>query len=195
MKNLTSAQTLEHELQTAKDLKLTVKNIKYFSGHDGMQGINADIYHEGKKLATAYDDARGGEMDIRPFGYDEAVLTKFLNIERELKALPEYLHIFGIDRNGKKIGGGPVTIRARVDLAAIVDAVAQKKESDKQAKKGLMYLIEDEEYIIQWKGLTLKSMIKKYQGLNIIQDRYDGLKKEGKTVLNLPYLTELGVKV
>ena len=33
------------EIKTAKDLNITVKNIKYFKGHDGMQRIRSLLLH------------------------------------------------------------------------------------------------------------------------------------------------------
>lgn len=195
LKQLDSVQTLAHELKTAKDLNITVKNIKYFSGHDGMRGINADIYLNNKKFATAYDDAHGGCMDVRPCNYDVKTLDTFSKIESELKALPEYEHVFSESRTGIPIGGEPVTMKTRVDLAAIVDAVAQQKEAEKEAKKGLVYLKGGDEYIIQWKGTNLSKLVKKSEGFNIVQNRYNDLIKAGRTVLNLTYLESLGLKI
>lgn len=184
-------QTLELELATAKQLNITVKNIKHFKGHDGMTGINADIYYNNKKFATAYDDARGGCMDIRPYRYsDLKVLEIFKDVEDKLKALPEYTHVYDETYKGK-----PIHFTTRVDLAAIVYAFGAKKESDKEDKKGIRYSTPDGEYIAHWK-MSIPAMLKKYpkKAIPTLQKRYDELIKQ-YPVKNTEYLSSIGVKV
>ena len=184
-------QTLELELATAKQLNITVKNIKHFKGHDGMSGINADIYCNNKKFATAYDDARGGCMDVRPYSYsDLKVLEIFKDVEDKLKALPEYIHVYDKTYKGKTI-----QFTTRVDLAAIVDAFGAKKESDSEDKKGIRYSTPDGEYIAHWK-MSIPTLLKKYPdtALARIQKKYDDLSVK-HSILNRDYLASIGIRV
>ena len=196
MERLNDQETQAHKLKIAKDLELDVKNINFFSGHDGMQGINADIYHKGKKFATGYDDARGGGMDVRPSSYDVPVMAVFHEIETKLKTLPEYTHVHTVDRNDKKLGGKPFEYNSRVGLDDIVDAIAEAKERLKKDKKGIVYKEGDEQYVSHW-NMSLPAMLKKFpkNALPTIQKKYESLVAEKYTILNKSYLSEIGVRV
>ena len=196
LKQLNNKQVLALELATAKRLNIAVKNIKYFSGHDGMQGINADLYFNGKKFATAYNDARGSGMDIRPISYSDLdTLALFKDIEDKLKALPEYTHVYDQNRNGKSVGGKPVVFTRRVGLDDIVDAVAQQKEELKESKKGIRYTTDEGEFYAHW-NMSLPAMLKKYpnKALPTIQKRYDELSAK-YPITNKEYLATIGVQV
>tara|TARA_R110000851_G_scaffold131656_1_gene265822 strand:+ start:213 stop:497 length:285 start_codon:yes stop_codon:yes gene_type:complete len=41
-----------------------VKGFRRINGHDG-QGYEAKLYHNGKKIAVAFDDGFGGDAEIR----------------------------------------------------------------------------------------------------------------------------------
>ena len=196
MERLNDQEAQEHKLKVAKDLELDVKNIKFFSGHDGMQGINADIYHKGKKFAKGYDDARGGSMDVRPSSYDVPVMAVFQEIEAKLKALPEYIHVHTVDRNEKKLGGKPFEYQSRVGLDDIVDAIAEQKEQRKRDIKGIVYKEGEHQYTSHW-NMSIPAMLKKFpkNGLSAIQKKYDSLVAEKYTILNKSYLSEIGVRV
>ena len=57
----------------------SVKNIKSFMGREGL-GFNANLYKGKKKIAFAYDDASGGEVDIDWIDRnEEAELDRFCN--------------------------------------------------------------------------------------------------------------------
>jgi hypothetical protein len=195
IKRLSDKQVLALELATAKSLNIDVKNIKFFSGHDGMQGINADLYVKGKKFASGYDDARGGGMDVRPSDYEIPTIATFKDIEDKLRALPKYIHVHTEDRNGKKIGGKPFEYESQVDLASIVDAISQQKEELKEDKKGIRYTMKDGDYVAHW-NMSLPSMIKKYPKTAIptIQKRYDELSSQ-YPIKNKEYLSTIGVQV
>jgi hypothetical protein len=195
LKQLNEKQIKNLVLKVAKELNIDVKGIKYFSGHEGMQGINASIYHKGRKFATAYDDARGGEMDIRPIDYELETLDLFKKIERQLKALPAYMQVYDdVDRNGKPYGGKPTYIECSTDLASIVDHIAEYKEELKEAKKGILYIKDGTEYIFRWK-ISIPQLLKKYPtgAVEAIQKKYNDLVMKGYEITNKDYLTEIGI--
>jgi len=195
LQRLSDTEVKALELQTVKNLNLDVKNIKYFAGHDGMQGINADVYHNGKKFAHGYDDARGGGMDVRPSDYENNTVATFKDIEDKLRALPKYIHVHTQSRNGKMIGGKPFEYESQVDLASIIDAVADQKEEEKNAKKGIMYVTDEGEVYTHW-NMSLPSLLKKYPktALKTIQKRYDELSAK-YPITNKEYLSKIGVRV
>jgi hypothetical protein len=176
------------EIKTANDLNITVKNIKYFKGHDGMQGINADIYYNNKKFATAYDDAYGGCMDVRPIDYELNTLALFKKVEDLISDLPEYTHLYD-----NPIGGEPKSFTQRITLDNIVEAFSYKKEKDKDRKKGIIYKSGTSEHILHW-NMSIPQMLKKYpkNALSTIQKKYDKLCTEYE-IVNKDYLEEIGV--
>ena len=184
-------EVYELEIKTAKDLNITVKNIKHFSGHDGMTGINADIYYNNKKFANAYDDARGGCMDIRPCSYSDInVMAMFKEVEDKLKALPEHTLVYNKTYNGK-----PIQFTTKVKLDAIVDAIAQQKESLKEDRKGIRYTTPDGDYVSHW-NMSIPAMLKKYpkNALSTIQKKCDKLSAK-YPILNRDYLASIGIRV
>jgi hypothetical protein len=61
---------IKDTLKIAKDLGITLKNLKSFPGHDGMDGMDADICINGKKMLHVYDSANGGCFEYRPIDGD-----------------------------------------------------------------------------------------------------------------------------
>lgn len=186
----------EHILSIAQKLNIDIKKIEFFRGHDGMQGINADIYHKNKKVGYAYDDARGGEMEISAYEGKGDVI-RFLR--DELDKLPKYAVEFNRDINGRNVGGDPITYETSVTLASIVDAIAWKKEElkifNREKKKGILYVDEyGTERIFQWKW-PLAQFITKHgeHAKAAIQQTYDEIKH--LQVDNREYLKELGINV
>jgi len=195
IKRLNTEQVYKMELAIAKQLNIDVKNIKYFKGHDGMQGINADLYYEGKKFATAYDDARGGEMDVRPISYDTPILAIYKEVEDKLRALPKYILHYDKDRNGKPVGGKMSTWESSTDMADLVDAIARQKQELKEHVKGILYTTKEGEFYAHW-NMSLPAMMKKHPktALPTIQKRYDELSSK-YPITNKDYLASIGVQV
>ncbi|MHA2089222.1 MAG: hypothetical protein ACW98K_00060 [Candidatus Kariarchaeaceae archaeon] len=190
-----------HVLAIAKELEIDVKNIKLFKGHDGKTGINASIYQKNKKFATAYDDARGGEMDIDSIYNNPISKVVLKTIINALLEKPKYKVTFTEDINGTPIHGEPISYKTRVDLPEIVDTIAHDKEVqrifNRQKKRGILFIDTDgEEKWYRWKW-PLAQFITKYpkEGLEIIQNTTNKLKKEGAVIQNLEYLQTLGVKI
>ena len=199
MKRLSDKEAEEYKLKVAKDLEIDVKNIKFFSGQDGMAGINADLYYKGKKFAHGYDDSNGGGMDVRPSDYELKTMDVFHDIESKLKALPKYIHVHTEDMNGRKLGGDAFEYETQVDLADIVDTIAlhkeKVKEKSKKDKKGIQYTKPDGDYVAHW-NMSIPAMLKKYpeKAIPTIQKRYDELIKK-YPVTNTDYLSSIGIRV
>ena len=190
-----------HVLSVAKELKLDVKNVKFFSGHDGMTGINADIYFEEKKFAHVYDDARDGEMEISRNYKNEGSHLILKAVEEKLSALPKYKVTFSEDINGRPIGGEPIEYETSVDLAEIVDTLATEKElqriAKREQKKGIFYTDkEDTERLMQWKW-PLALFLTKYpkHAKKAIEKAIKELKTEGCRIKYTEYLKSLGLSV
>jgi len=164
---------------------LALKNYKTFKGHDGMRGINADIHYNGKKIATVYDDAMGGEFDYNIIGkYDSNGYAEnkksFNNLLEEIKKLPP------ISFMGSSL---PQDLDMVItDLCSILD---QKKDE----KKGVLTKCNGGYEIVGFK-VSIPTAIKKYgNGLTEIQKVYDKAVEEGKEVLNKEYLKSQGIKI
>lgn len=183
LKSYNTEQLKGIEIRIAKTLNLDVKNIKYFSGHDGMQGVNADLYFDNKKFATAYDDARGGCMDIRPISYENIHLQTFKDVESAIGKYPEYIYVFD--------GGHSMTLNH--DLEALINAIISNKEFLKDSKKGILYRKMGSQYIVSW-GSSIPVFLKKSdKALQIIQKKYDELALKYK-IENVDYLESIGIK-
>lgn len=66
-------------------LKIEVRNYQHVNGHDG-QGYRANLYINGKKVATLFDDGWGGPLDIGWFDHAlPRVTTKVRDFKGEFK--------------------------------------------------------------------------------------------------------------
>lgn len=194
-------------LEIAKEVGITLKNIKTFEGHDGL-GINADICLDGFPFAHAYDDAHGGCMDIRPLGgldkvgdsYEVSPLLKrtrqmLVDVEAAIAKYPEH---------EVELGGRSHMFKE--DLEGIVNVLVDEAQTQKQIKrdqkKGILVKRGDNYGIISWKLGTIDGMLKKYtadvhrkQIFDMIQKRYEECKAKGDEVLNLEYLKSVGINI
>lgn len=189
---------MKNTLVIAEQLGITLKKIGTFKGHEGMLGINADICLGGKAFAHAYDDARGGEMDIDALCDHKKPETIKANrkiiqdIEDKLKTFPEY-----------KVSLGDSHFMTRDSLADIVNALVdehtEKQLLKKDENKGLVFKSEGGMSLVTWPLGTIPKMIEKYGAAQVVekllQPTYDEYKAKGKTILNLEYLKKVGVKI
>lgn len=181
---MTKKEILDLELQLAKENNITLKKIKFFTGHDQMTGLSCDLYIDGKKAAYCYDDARGGEMEIDP--YINAYRQILIDLEEKLKVLPEY-----------KYPNGNFMVKHSIEnlINAIATDFEIKKEFNKDAKKGIMYLDpEGKEWLYKWsKNLVMYIAMRKDIAIKNIKDVVTELEKKGNVILNKDYLKKLGI--
>jgi len=95
-------------------MKIELKNIKTFEGHDGI-GLNADIFVDGVKTAHVHDGAYGGCYEYHTHNKE-----KMTQLEDWVKQQPE-----------KNFG----TFKSKYDLDILVDELFTKKEKEKEEKK------------------------------------------------------------
>lgn len=187
-------------LEIAKEVGITLKNLKTFEGHDAGLGINADICLNGKAFAHAYDDAHGGCMDITPiYSNNENVYssnrTYLKLVEDTIAKYPEHEVEFG----GR-------SHMVKEDLEGLVNALVDEMETQKMIKrdqkKGILVKVPDGYRTIGWKAGTIDNMFKKYPGeankkqiLDMVQKAYNKCKTQGDEVLNLEYLKSIGINI
>jgi hypothetical protein len=188
---------INQSLNLAKELKLSLKNIKTFVGHDTMLGFNADLYIDNKKILHIFDDSYGGSMQYTPALNNQTYKEVYQiqnNINEQLKQMPPII----IELSNR-------TMEVKEDLDGICTALVSEWEWNKKIKKdqhkGLLVELESGNgyNVMAWKKYgTITDMINKL-GLQItrglIQTSLNKLIKENKSILNKNYLTSLGIKL
>jgi len=108
-------------------MKVVLKNVKLFEGHDTMTGFNADIYIEGVKCMHVHDSANGGCYDYNSFAYHSKNEKKIRELSSKLEAyvltLPDIKH----EHNGH-------TSMLKMDLDLFIDNMVTEYEVAKAAK-------------------------------------------------------------
>tara|TARA_R100000789_G_C2894820_1_gene118618 strand:- start:50 stop:505 length:456 start_codon:yes stop_codon:yes gene_type:complete len=150
-------------------MKLEIKKIKSFRGHDGQLGFSGDLYFDGKFVAHALDDAWGGgfQFDYEP--KHEATMEVLYEYGR--KKYPEFA----------KTGGASDII-----LSELLDKIEQHKWLKRNAKKKTMWTLpthKEGEYMSikrLYDQHTKSVILKKYPDATILNEQLrDGI----------PYLT------
>ncbi len=195
-------------LAIAKEVGITLKNLKTFAGHDAGLGINTDICLNGFPFSHAYDDAHGGMMDIQPLGgldkvgdsYEVSPLLKrtrqmLVDVEAAIAKYPEHEVM---------LGGRPYKTKENLEglVSALVDEMQTQKMIKRDQKKGILVKVPDGYRTIGWKAGTIDNMLKKYPGeankkqiIGMVQGAYDKCKTQGDEVLNLEYLKSIGINI
>jgi len=183
---------MKKSLENAKKEGLTVKNVKTFAGHDGMVGINADIYKDGKKFCHIYDDAWGGPLMITAIGSidkgkdDKYSISSELSINRDILKDLEKRYPYAEEWENSVEG-------IFNDLA---NEALRLKEFKRDEKKGVVM----DGSIMKWKAGTIANMLKKYAHqkekiIAMVQKGYDECIADGEKVLNTVYLKSIGIKL
>jgi len=178
-------------LNIAKELGITLKNLKTFPGHDGMQGFDADICVNGKKVLHVYDSAHGGCFEFRPVDTD---YRKAREVEAELEEKIAKYPKYPCD-----LGGGTRMMQDSLEcvVGALVSDMEMQKDIKKDEKKGIMVETKFGYEIIKYKAGTLPKLIEKYSEIAVslmVQAEVKKLIKQGETILNQRYLESIGVK-
>jgi hypothetical protein len=188
---------INQSLNLAKELKLSLKNIKTFVGHDTMLGFNADLYIDNKKTLHVFDDSYGGSMQYTPALKNQTYKEVYQiqdEINQQLKQMPPII----VELSNR-------TMEMKENLDGICTALVSEWEWNKKIKrdqhKGLLVELESGNgyNVMAWKKYgTIIDMINKF-GLQItqglIQASINKLLKENKTILNKDYLISLGIKM
>lgn len=168
-------------MSTLKSLQIV--NYKPFKGHDSMRGINAEIKYKGKKIASVYDDARGGEWEYNVLGYGTPKYQEnkklFNQLLEDVSKLP-------------KVKTQDFELDPCLDF--LIEDLCNEKDMIKDSKKGLLIKTNWGYDIVKWK-VQIPTLIKKYKnGLEVVQKTYDKYSKT-ETILNVDYLKSIGIKV
>lgn len=184
--------SIKNTLATAIELKITLKKLKTFPGHDG-EGFDADICVDGKPVLHVYDSAHGGCFEFTPIGQDYKLAREIeAELEEKLKAFPEH---------ETEMGGGRL-YKSRDTLECVIGALVSEHSFQKQlkrdSKKGILIEVPNGYSIVKFKAGSITKMIKdnnKEAVAMILQGHVKKELKAGKTILNLEYLKSIGVKV
>jgi hypothetical protein len=186
---------MKESLENAKFLGLTLKNIKTFEGHDTMQGFNADVCINGKKVFHALDLAYGGCLEYRPCDSKmrNCELQEIINdLEAKLLTRPEYEYTLG----GSRVHKGRDNLE--IVISALVSDWEWQKVINRSKKKGILVETEKGFRTVSFKAGTITKMLKDHPQQAVammLQGHVQKLIKDGETILNLEYLKSLGVKV
>jgi hypothetical protein len=188
---------IKESLILAKELKLSLKNIKTFNGHDGMVGFNADLYIDNKKTLHVFDDSYGGSIQYTPVTNKQTYKEVYNiqdNLNEQLKQFPKI-----------KIQLSTRVMEVQENLDGICTALISEWEWNKKIKrdqhKGLLIELESGNgyNIIAWKKYgTIIDMINKFglqPTINLIEMSIQKQLKENKSILNKDYLISLGIKL
>ena len=181
-------------------MKIELKNLEVnlrFSEETTM--FQADIYVEGKKVAYAQNDGRGGESYYHVYARPESEYQSNLKIVEQAElycaALPD--DTFTYDHNGET-----KTIELKRSLRYVVDELVEKSIQDKETKKFQKKLQKDmENYICYTQhpetlesygivGAKKKDQFSLQQIANnprikaAVREHVRGLKLKGYTILN-----------
>jgi hypothetical protein len=164
-------------------MKLELKNVKIneaFSEETLM--FKADLYVNGKKVAYAENDGRGG-------------CTFYREYSRELRPILEQAQAYCKTLPSKFVTYGERTIEIKSDLEHWIDTIvydiSNKKEEDKFKKKlakdmlkGICYGNDRGYKILSWKGYTLEQLLNRNEGRVHIRKNIQELVDRGETILN-----------
>ena len=178
-----------------KELKFTVKGVKFHEGHDGY-GLNCKVMIDGKVIAHAHDDANGGEVEVRPEKYTEANRDALRELEGKIYDRKTFKHLYEYEDD---FMGEPKMYA--ICLETLVNEAVEIFEEEKFEKGKTMFkkgiLLEDGSYL-SWGKVSIPTLFKKYPQQKImdtLQKAYDGEVAKGSVVVNKPYLESVGVKV
>jgi len=108
-------------------MKVVLKNVKEFEGHDTMIGFNADIYIEGIKCMHVHDSAHGGCYEYQSFAYHSKNEKKIRELSSKLEAYVLTLPDIPFEHNG-------LTSNLKMDLDLFIDDLVEKHQKAKQVK-------------------------------------------------------------
>jgi hypothetical protein len=176
-----------------KTPEVKLKNLKYFQGHDGMQGMNADIYIDGVKCMHVHDGAYGGCFEYYDYAHNN---PKGDEIKSLIKKLDD--HIKTLPARTREFGGKKMTIKVDLDWfvteleEAMAKEKAQKKMMRQMADKILVGVPDADRYSYYSFKIPL-AQIPKGQ-LQAAVFRIKGKLNKGEQILNTN-LTALGITI
>jgi hypothetical protein len=165
-------------------MKLELKNLKIYDDmSEETIAFTSDVYVNGKKLAFAKNDGRGGCTYYHP--YDRELRGVLEQAEAYCKTLPSTFSTYG-ERT--------IEIKSNLEhwIDDVVYAISNKKVIEKHKKKlekdmlkGICYGKENGGYkILHWKGYTLEQILNSHVGRTMVTKKIQELDNQGETILN-----------
>ena len=173
-------------------MKVEVKNIKFHQGHDGMYGLNADIYIKGVKCMHVYDDAWGGDYMYTDYAYESKNSEK---IETLIKEFEDYIKTLPPEKIN--IGGEIKEIPMTKDMLVndLIEEYKKKKEKRRMKKYMMFSIVFGKPNASSYQVLKFKKPLADIPQA-ILQQQVDKVKREyctnGIEILNTN-LKELGI--
>ena len=173
-----------------KTPKVVLKNVKFFEGHDTMQGMSADIWINGTKCMHVYDSAHGGCYEYTNHNYDDKTKSLIKHLEDYIATLPEREYEFG---------GRKHSIKIDMDgfLEDIIQEIEQKKVDKKRLKLQKQAILFGFDVKSNYSYLKFKRPLSEIPQLLMQQELNKIVKKHctnGEIILNTN-LKELGVTI
>jgi hypothetical protein len=164
-------------------MKLQLKNVKIneaFSEETLM--FKADLFVNGKKVAYAENDGRGGCTYYNVYSRELRPILE--QAEAYCKTLPSKFHTYG-----------EKTIEIKSNLEHWIDDVVyeisnnkaiekHKKKLAKDMLRGICYGSDNGYKILHWKGFTLEQILNRNDGRELVRRKIEELVNSGETILN-----------
>lgn len=164
-------------------MKLELKNINInlaFSEETIM--FKADLYVNGKKVAYAHNDGRGGCTFYREYSRELRPLLE--QAEAYCKTLPSTFSTYG-----------EKTIEIKSTLEHWIDEVIYAKSNEKEAEKfqkklaknmltNICYGEPNAYKMVGWKNITIEQLLNRVDGRKALRDKITELVNKGETILN-----------
>ena len=188
-----SLHLLNQYTQKMKAPKVELKNLKYHVGHDGMQGMNADIFIDGIKCMHVHDDAYGGCFEYHDYAYKnpkaDQIKSLIKKLDDHIKTLPIKKHTF----NGKTIDIKPDLDGFVIDLEQEIAKEKTQKKMMRQMAKAILVGVPDADRYSYYNFKVPLAQIPKGQ-LEAAVLRIKMKLNKGEQILNTN-LTALGVTI
>jgi hypothetical protein len=164
-------------------MKLELKNIKFYeSMSEETNCFQADLFINGKKIASVKNEGHGGPTDYR--------LLVFKN-QQILRDAEAYCLTLPKEKITETFEFQP-TLESKIDdlLEAWLKVQAEKKLA-KQMEKGILYGRPEHYQMIYWKGTTLVALLGNPTMQGRIKQILKDLTDKGETILNTNIPKEL----
>jgi hypothetical protein len=165
-----------------KKPRVQIKNLRFFEGHDTMQGMSGDIWIDGVKCMRVFDSAHGGCYEYDNYSREPKVLSLIKNLEDHIKTLPPQTHIFG----GK-------TMTMNVDMDGFINDITERMQLEKQMKNKILVGVPNSTQYGAYKFKVALTKIPTTQ-LQASIGRIKAKLEKGEVILNTN-LTALGITV
>lgn len=165
-------------------MKIELKKLKHYVGmSEETNAFSADLYVDGKMVATCKNDGGGGPIDFDTYGVKDGSLFK--SVELYCKSLPSVIFEYGDNQKSE------LPMDLELFVGNLVEESLRSKELLKFRKrmentfsKYICYGSETCYRSRGWKNYTVAQLLGTPVGNIMIQKMVDDLKANGETILN-----------